>query len=81
MKSPREKEGKANQDDDEVPGRLRPPRPFDKTKPNCLENRVLGQEWITIRSSADPFRRCYADLQPRQTFVPLPPPPLPLKQA
>lgn len=31
MSSPREKDT-TDQDDDEVPGRLRPPRPFDKTK-------------------------------------------------
>ena len=43
-----------------------------QTKTTCLENRVLGQEWITNRSGADPLRRSFVDLQPRQAFVPAP---------
>ena len=65
MSSPREKEGK-NQDDKEVPGPALPTTANKKTEPNELDNRDVDQEWITIRSRADPFRRWFADLQRRQ---------------
>jgi len=76
MSSPREKEGK-NEDDKEVPGPALPTTANKKTEPNDLDNRDVDQEWITIRSRADPFRRWFADLQRRQAVVPLPQPPLP----
>ena len=58
-------------------GRLRPPRPTKRPDQTNWIIEMSVKKWVMIQSRADLFHRCFADLQPRQAFVPLLQPPLP----